>query len=43
MNNEKLNAKDLLVIASSQWASAKDIMVIGSVDLHRNNQLLFHF
>ena len=31
MNNEKLNAKDLLTIASSQWASAKDIMVIGSV------------
>ena len=31
MNNEKLNARDLLVIASSQWASAKDIMVIGSV------------
>ena len=31
MNNEKLNAKDLLAIASSQWASAKDIMVIGSV------------
>ena len=31
MNKEKLNAKDLLKIASSQWASARDIMTIGSV------------
>ena len=31
MNSNKLNAKDLLAIASSQWASAKDIMIIGSV------------
>lgn len=29
--NEKLNAKEILDIASSQWASAKDIMKIGSV------------
>lgn len=31
MNNEKLNADQLLEIASSQWASTKDIMKIGSV------------
>ena len=31
MNSEKLNAEQLLEIASSQWASAKDIMKIGSV------------
>ena len=31
MNNEKLNAKEILNIASSQWASANDIMKIGSV------------
>lgn len=31
MKSNKLNAKDLLEIASSQWASAKDIMIIGSV------------
>lgn len=31
MNSEKLNADQLLEIASSQWASAKDIMKIGSV------------
>ena len=31
MNKEKLNANDLLKIASSQWASARDIMTIGSV------------
>lgn len=31
MKDEKLNAKDLLKLASSQWASAKDIMTIGSV------------
>ena len=31
MDSNKLNAKDLLAIASSQWASAKDIMIIGSV------------
>lgn len=31
MNNEKLNAKELLAIASNQWANAKDIMIIGSV------------
>ena len=35
MNSEKLNADQLLEIASSQWASAKDIMKIGSVG--RNN------
>lgn len=29
--NEKLNADQILEIASSQWASAKDIMKIGSV------------
>ena len=31
MNSEKLNADQLLEIASSQWASDKDIMKIGSV------------
>lgn len=31
MNNERLNAKEILDIASSQWASANDIMKIGSV------------
>lgn len=31
MNKEKLNANDLLKIASSQWATARDIMTIGSV------------
>ena len=31
MNNEKLNAKEMLAIASNQWANAKDIMIIGSV------------
>lgn len=31
MNSEKLNADQLLEIASSQWASAIDIMKIGSV------------
>lgn len=31
MNSEKLNADQLLEIASIQWASAKDIMKIGSV------------
>ena len=29
--NEKLNADQMLEIASSQWASAKDILKIGSV------------
>lgn len=29
--NDKLNAEELLKVASSQWASAKDIMKIGSV------------
>lgn len=31
MNSEKLTAEDMLKITSSQWASAKDIMKIGSV------------
>ena len=31
MNNEKLSAEQLLDLATSQWASAKDIMKIGSV------------
>ena len=29
--NDKLNAEEVLKVASSQWASAKDIMKIGSV------------
>ena len=31
MNSEKLNAEQILEIASSQWAIAKDIMMLGSV------------
>ena len=31
MNNTKLTANQMLEVASSQWASAKDIMMLGSV------------
>ena len=31
MNSEKLTAEQLLQVVSSQWASASDIMKIGSV------------
>lgn len=31
MNNEKLSADQMLKIASSQWASANDIMLLGCV------------
>ena len=31
MNSTKLTADQMLEIASSQWASAKDIMMLGSV------------
>jgi hypothetical protein len=31
MNSEKLTAEQLLQVVSSQWASATDIMKIGSV------------
>ena len=31
MNSEKLTAEQVLDVASSQWATAKDIMKIGSV------------
>ena len=31
MNSEKLTAEEMLQIASSQWASAKDIMKLGGV------------
>lgn len=31
MNSEKLNAERILEIVSSQWATAKDIMMLGSV------------
>ena len=31
MNKNKLNANEILKLASSQWASTKDIMMIGSV------------
>lgn len=31
MNSKKLNAEQILEIASSQWATAKDIMLLGSV------------
>lgn len=35
MNSEKLNANQLLEIVSSQWATAKDIMMLGSVGRNR--------
>ena len=31
MNSEKLTAEELLKITSSQWATSKDIMIIGCV------------
>lgn len=31
MNNNKLSADQMLKVASSQWASAKDIMLLGCV------------
>ncbi len=31
MNSEKLNAEQILEIALSRWATAKDIMMLGSV------------
>ncbi len=31
MNSEKLNAEQILEIVSSQWTTAKDIMLLGSV------------
>lgn len=31
MNSEKLNAEQVLEIASSQWATAKDIMMLGGI------------
>lgn len=31
MNSEKLNAEQILEVASSQWATAKDIIMLGSV------------
>ena len=31
MNEEKLSAEEMLELMSSQWASTKDIMKIGSV------------
>lgn len=31
MNSTKLTADQMLEVASSQWASAKDIMMLGSV------------
>ena len=31
MKNEKLNADEILKIVASQWASAQDIMKLGSV------------
>ena len=31
MNNEILTAKQVLEVASGQWATAKDIMILGSV------------
>lgn len=31
MNEEKLTAEEMLELTSSQWASTKDIMKIGSV------------
>ena len=31
MKNEKLNADEILKLVASQWASAQDIMKLGSV------------
>ncbi len=31
MNSEKLNAEQILEVASCQWTAAKDIMMLGSV------------
>ncbi len=31
MNSEKLNAEQILEVVSSQWVTAKDIMMLGSV------------
>ena len=31
MKGEKLTASEILKVASSQWATAKDIMMLGSV------------
>lgn len=35
MNSEKLTAEQLLQVVSSQWASATDIMKIGSVERNK--------
>ena len=39
MNNEILTAKQVLEIASSQWATVKDIMVLGSVGRNKANTI----
>ena len=39
MNNEILTAKQVLEVASSQWATAKDIMILGSVGRNKANAI----
>lgn len=39
MNNEILTAKQVLEVASSQWATVKDIMVLGSVGRNKANTI----
>lgn len=39
MNNEILTAKQVLEVASSQWATVKDIMALGSVGRNKANMI----
>ena len=39
MNNEILTAKQVLEVASSQWATVKDIMILGSVGRNKANMI----
>ena len=39
MNNNKLSADQMLKVASSQWATVKDIMILGSVGRNKANMI----
>jgi len=39
MNNEILTAKQVLEVASSQWATVKDIMILGRVGRNKANMI----
>jgi hypothetical protein len=39
MNNEILTAKQVLEVASSQWATVRDIMILGSVGRNKANMI----